>query len=59
MNNKQKSVLVIVAVFFIMSVLYEIGFYLIKGQTDLEHTPITVAGALIAGVIVIITSKNK
>ncbi len=59
MNNKQKSLLVIVAVFFIMSVLYEIGFYLIKGQTDLEHTPFTVAGALIAGIIGIIASKDK
>ncbi|MFZ2538955.1 MAG: hypothetical protein WAX04_08640 [Oscillospiraceae bacterium] len=58
-NDQQKSLLIIATAMILMSVFYEIGFYLINGQTDFKITPFNVAGVLIAAFIGIIATRNK
>lgn len=59
LNNKQKYYLIILISFIIFSVLYELGYFLIKKQIDLKHTPFIVVVALIAVIIGVIRYRNK
>ncbi len=59
LNAKQRSYLVILLSFVLVSSVYEIGYLLIKDQLDLSRTPFIVSGAFFACVIGIIAAKNR
>ncbi len=59
LNAKQRSYLIILLSFILVSIVYEIGYLLIKGQLDLSRTPFIVSGAFIASIIGILAAKNK
>lgn len=59
LNDKQRSYLIIIAGFVLGSIIFEVGYFFMKGRINLEHTPFIVAGALVGGVIGIISNRNK
>lgn len=59
LNDKQKSYRNILIAFILGGTLFEIGYFLIKGQTHLKYTPSIITGAFIASIIGIIVSRTK
>ncbi|MEA1960482.1 MAG: hypothetical protein U9N81_04200 [Bacillota bacterium] len=59
LNDKQRSYLRIAIIFVVWSIVFEVGYYFVKGQLSLHGTPFIVAGAIIAGIIGIIANKTK
>jgi hypothetical protein len=59
LNPKQRSYLIIIAGFIVGTVCYEVGYYLIKGHTSLQHTPFILMGAFLGSFIGIIASRNE
>lgn len=58
-NKKQQSFLSTLAGFILGCIIYETGYYFIKGQTSFKSTPFVITGALVVTIIGIIAFRNK
>ncbi len=58
-NQQQKSFLFALAAFCLVGIIYEAGYYFIKGETNFNTTPYILIGALLAALIGIKLNKNR